>query len=228
MTPPKITVLGVDGWSKGWVGVELRDGRFAAAHQQPTLEALIAGVAADTVAVDIPIGLLERGWRQADLEAKKLLGRRSSSVFLTPPRPAFNEQAHAAASARCRELTDSGFSIQAWGLKRKVLEANMLCDAGGVRLYEVHPELSFAAMGLRPDGSGKKTWAGQHARLRLLRSVGIRLPDALGAADIVPPDDVLDAAAAAWSAHRIAVSAAACLPDPPQRNDHGQQLAIWY
>jgi hypothetical protein len=43
--------------------------------------------------------------------------------------------------------------------------------------------------------------------------VGIVLPDNLGAAGDVPCDDILDAAAAAWSAHRIAKDMAASLPD---------------
>jgi predicted RNase H-like nuclease len=228
MSSRPTTALGVDGWSRGWVGIELHDCRFAAAYREATLDALISRVKADAIGVDIPLGLLDRGWRNADLHAKKLLGTRSSRVFLTPPRSAFDELAHASASARCRELNQSGFSIQAWALKRKLLEANMINEAGSVGLHEVHPEVSFAAMGLPPHDRGKKTWAGQCARRRLLHGVGIDLPDEVGAAGIVPPDDVLDAAAAAWSAHRIATAAANSLPDPPQLNERGQRLAIWY
>jgi predicted RNase H-like nuclease len=221
-------VLGVDGWSKGWVGVELRAGQFAAAHAGPDLRALIAAVHADVVGVDIPLGLMDTGWRTADLEAKKLLGPRASSVFLTPPRAALAEQSHAQASARCRKLTNNGFSIQAWGLKTKLLEANRVYDSGGFALSEVHPELSFTAMGLPPGSGGKKSWRGQRVRLRLLRSVGIVLPDDLGGAGEVPPDDVLDAAAVAWSANRLAVGSAVSVPAPPQINDRGQPVAIWY
>jgi predicted RNase H-like nuclease len=53
------------------------------------------------------------------------------------------------------------------------------------------------------------------------------LPDNLGAAGAVPCDDILDAAAAAWSAHRIAKGIASSLPDPAQFVD-GQSIAIWY
>jgi hypothetical protein len=62
---------------------------------------------------------------------------------------------------------------------------------------------------------------------RNLRLDGTVLPDNLGAAGDVPCDDILDAAAAAWSAHRIAKDMAASLPDPPQFVD-GQSIAIWY
>jgi predicted RNase H-like nuclease len=43
----------------------------------------------------------------------------------------------------------------------------------------------------------------------------------------VPVDDVLDAAGAAWSAHRIATRVARPLPDPPEQRD-GRSIAIWY
>jgi hypothetical protein len=32
----------------------------------------------------------------------------------------------------------------------------------------------------------------------------------------------------AWSAHRIATNSGGCLPDPPQMNERGQRIAIWY
>jgi predicted RNase H-like nuclease len=40
-------------------------------------------------------------------------------------------------------------------------------------------------------------------------------------------DDVLDAAAAAWTANRIATGQAMTLPDPPELSD-GLRICIWY
>lgn len=54
------------------------------------------------------------------------------------------------------------------------------------------------------------------------------LPDDLGAAGRTPPDDVLDAAAAAWTAHRIAHGRAHSLPDPPEHDADGRPVAIWH
>ena len=57
-------------------------------------------------------------------------------------------------------------------------------------------------------------------RLSLLATAGIRLPaDQRGI-------DVLDAAAVAWSARRIALGSAAVLPDPPETGADGVQIAI--
>ncbi len=76
-------VLGVDACGKqGWAGIRLTDGTYAGSLVDPRLDRLIeraAGVAA--VAVDMPLGLVEKGWRAADLAARALLGERRSSVF---------------------------------------------------------------------------------------------------------------------------------------------------
>jgi predicted RNase H-like nuclease len=45
-------------------------------------------------------------------------------------------------------------------------------------------------------------------------------------AGTVPPDDILDAAAVAWSADRIARGQASSLPDPPQVA--AVPIAIWF
>jgi predicted RNase H-like nuclease len=222
-------VLGVDVWSKGWVGVELRDGRFAGARVGTDLLGLITDCGKlSVIAVDIPLGLLDSGLRRADAAAAALLGPRRSSVFPTPPRPVVAEKSYPVAAARHVELTGKGLSRQSFNLRARLLEANELCDRGDFLLREVHPELSFATMGQGPAPRSKKTWDGQRDRVERLRSVAIELPDRLGAAGTVPTDDVLDAAAAAWSAHRIGGGMASSVPEPPEINERGQQLAIWY
>jgi hypothetical protein len=70
---------------------------------------------------------------------------------------------------------------------------------------------------------GKRSWNGQQERLALLRATGIELPARLEAG-LAPADDVIDAAAAAWSAHRIARGEAQPLPA-----GHVSRVgAIWY
>lgn len=222
-------VLGVDGCKLGWVGIELCDGRFAAAHVHTTLADLVAAVPdARTIGVDIPLGLMDAEVRASDRAARALLGARSSSLFVMPPRPVFDAPDHAAATATATALTGSGISIQTWQLRRKFLEAEELHARAELPLFDVHPELAFRTMGLLTADGKKKSWRGQRARLRILAVHGIDLPEDLGAAvAAVPADDVLDAAAAAWSAQRIDTGAAWCLPDPPQLNERGQRLAIW-
>ena len=91
----------------------------------------------------------------------------------------------------------------------------------------MHPEVSFHALARRPAAS-KRQWNGQMERRALLAGVGIRIPDVLGEAGTVAVDDILDAAVAAWSAGRIAAGEAVSLPSPPERDDGGRPIAIWY
>jgi predicted RNase H-like nuclease len=222
-------VIGVDACKGGWVGIELDGGRFAGARFAASLERLLdASPRPAVVAVDMPLGLLERGWRRADLEAPAWLGRRRSSVFRVAPRAVWAEDEFDAANELCRVLTGQGLSRQAWGLAGKLREANQLLDRGEHRMYEVHPEVSFRAMARLPLAHSKTTRAGRAQRRELLADAGIGLPAELGEASSVPPVDVLDAAAAAWSARRIGSGAAASFPDPPELDAAGRPIAIYY
>ncbi len=207
-------VAGVDGTRRGWVAVELVDGRFDAAHVlQPIETRFEALAAAEVIAIDVPIGF---GPRDADAAARRYLGGAASTVFTTPRR----EQLEAPFGPGSR------VSAQAHALGPRITHVTALAVADA-RLREVHPEVSFRAMN---DGAElsyrKKSYGGVLERLELLRSGGIELGD-VGVAAGVPIDDVLDAAAAAWSGHRIASGAASCLPDPPENID-GRPVAIWY
>ena len=92
---------------------------------------------------------------------------------------------------------------------------------------EVHPELSFAEMAGEVLAERKTTWAGAMRRRALLAAHGLTLPDDLGSAGReAKVDDVLDAAAVAWTARRIAGGRARTFPDPPEILD-GRTVAVW-
>ncbi|MFN8104185.1 MAG: DUF429 domain-containing protein, partial [Acidimicrobiia bacterium] len=61
----------------------------------------------------------------------------------------------------------------------------------------------------------------------LLAGAGIEIPDVIAEVEGVAADDVVDAAAAAWSARRFVAGAARSLPDPPQQSG-GCRVGIWY
>jgi predicted RNase H-like nuclease len=227
-------VVGVDACRGGWVAVSLPVPPAAA----PAVVAVRVGArlsellgpeldpAGTTVTgIDMPLGLLETGWRAADRAARGLLGPRRSSVFAIPPRAVWAEASYAAANQRCRELTGQGFSAQAWGLRVKLLEANQYRLTCAHPLYEVHPELAFGAMAGAPLAASKHTAAGRDARRRLLAEAGLRMPPDVRPALIA---DVLDAAAVAWSARRIAAGQAVVVPAVPQHDDQGREIAIRY
>ena len=227
-----VRVLGVDGCRTGWVGIVLDGGRVTAVHGTTITEVLDkagsdGGLAC--VAVDIPIGLPDTGRRQADVLARKALGSRWQSIFLTPVRPALLTADFAEAVALNRELAGEGLSRQAFALRTKVLEVDALVrDGARPVVVEVHPELSFAEMAGGPLAAGKKTWAGAQERRALLARHGIPVPEDLGPAGaLAAVDDVLDAAAAAWSAGRCAAGLASSLPASPERFSDEIPCAIW-
>jgi predicted RNase H-like nuclease len=79
-----------------------------------------------------------------------------------------------------------------------------------------------------PLQSRKSSWAGMTFRRQLLGGAGICLPDDLGAAgEKAAPDDVLDAAAAAWTALRVLRNQARPSPNPPELFSDGLPSAIW-
>ena len=218
-------VTGMDACRGGWVAVSL-DGRLRVegARFHTSLAGVLDGDEASVVGIDMPLGLLESGWREADRLARGLLGPRRSSVFAIPPRSVWAQASYQAANQRCRELTGQGLAIQAWGLRAKLLEADRYRLTCRHPLYEVHPELAFGAMQGTPLVHSKHTAVGRDQRRELLGRVGIVLPRVPGA----PVTDTLDAAAVAWSAWRIATGQAVVVPGRPQHDGLGQEIAIRY
>lgn len=221
-------VAGVDGWRRGWVAVVLNNGRYQTAHLFDQFEAVLEEFAhAAAIGVDIPIGIPEEGPRAADRAARAFVGAGHSSVFPVPYRAELEAADHATASALHRTLTGKGISQQSFSLRQKILEVDSLVSSED-NVIEVHPEVSFLALAGGPIGRSKKTWTGALTRRRLLVDAGIVLPDDLGPAGVAPVDDVLDAAAAAWSAHRYANGEGRPLPAEPPVDPRGRRVAIWY
>jgi predicted RNase H-like nuclease len=221
---------GVDACAGGWVAVTLQPSAVgeplgplsATVVVAPTLDGLLlSGV----VGIDMPLGLLEDGWRVADALARRALGRRGVTVFAIPPRPVWQQPTYAEANKNCRELTGKGLSAQTWGLRGKILEADAYRRTSAARLHEVHPELSFAALAGAPLAVSKHTEAGLIIRRERLAQAGITLPPKIPGA---PENDLLDAAAVAWSARRIAAAQAVILTDPTQHADNGTEIAVRY
>lgn len=219
-------VVGLDvAAALGWVAVVVDGHGFAAASVGTLDEVLARSEPVDVVGVDIPIGDSGGARRACDVAARRFVGPRASSVFAAPAL----ETVAATYAATNEALAGAGrpkLSRQAWALLPRMREVAEVA-ASDQRLVEVHPEVSFRAMAGRHLAWPKTSWNGQAQRRRLLAAAGVELPDELGAVGKVPPADLLDAAAVAWSARRVARGEAATLPDPPERH-RGRVVAIWY
>ena len=90
----RMRVTGVDACRRGWVAVTLDAPETAADRPGPvwvaavrgheSLAGVLDGDDAGVVGIDMPLGLPESGWREADRTARGLLGPRRSSVFARP------------------------------------------------------------------------------------------------------------------------------------------------
>ena len=184
--------VGVDAARAGWVAAT-PDGAVAV-HARFTDVLALAGDA--PVAVDMPIGLLDVvAPRPCDRAARRLLGRRASTVFTPPSRPVLAARTYA--EARTQVPGAASLSAQAFGLAPRIRELDDLLRgdlALAGRVVECHPELAFLRLAGVPLAS-KHTPQGVEQRRALL-------PHAPGA-----QHDVLDACAVLGTALRIAAGA---------------------
>jgi predicted RNase H-like nuclease len=225
-------VVGVDGCRGGWLAAEERSGVLRL-RLFPTLALVLAAYPnADVIAVDIPVGLA-CGPRYCDLEARTLLPGRKSCVFPPPCRHAFGRTTQLAASAAMFACHGKKVTAQGFEILPKIEEVDRLLTPDLQRVVrEVHPELSFSAMEGAPIAVKKKRVAGYVARHAALQAA---LPDV----PILPrlayqhtlsgaaPDDVLDAAAALWTAKRIDRGVARCIPAAPPFDSRGLRMEMW-
>ncbi|MEM6711806.1 MAG: DUF429 domain-containing protein [Pseudomonadota bacterium] len=248
-------LIGVDGCKAGWVAVGGAEAEAIELRVFSSFAEILAWAPPDAIiAVDMPIGLpdrIEGGGRAPEKHVRPMLGERQSSVFAIPARAvvemgariagrtAHDHPLHQQASALAKTLSEppKGVSIQAFYLFPKILEIDgllrtdlRLCE----RVKECHPEVAFTvlnegdAMRLPKKIKGKVNLDGMDERRALLASYGLRAPFLHDAPPSgVGSDDVLDAAVCWLVARRLKRGEARPFPDPPGRDMHGVEIAIW-
>jgi predicted RNase H-like nuclease len=237
-------VAGVDGCPAGWLLV-LRDvegARPASARIVATFaEVLALAEEPAMIAVDIPIGLPERGaigGRVADVAARSVLGGRQSSVFAVPSRAAVMETDYRAACGRALATSDPPRKVakQTFNLFPRMREVDRLMTPEmQSRVAECHPEAAFWAMnGERPLDEPKKVKSrpnepGLALRRTLLAARGFDTAflETTFRRSAAGPDDFLDACACAWTAGRILEGLARRFPDLPPVDARGLRQEIW-
>jgi predicted RNase H-like nuclease len=168
--------LGVDGCRTGWVAVAHCNGSFTAQVFAQFDLLMQMHDDADRIYIDIPIGLPHRGQtkRPCDAQARKNLGPRAASIFSPPCRAAVYADNYNQAKAINEAELGVRFSIQAWGICRKIAEVDRHLRANPEhleRIHEAHPELAFWALNAHCHlRATKKTPEGQAERISLLEA----------------------------------------------------------
>lgn len=243
---PTRWIAGVDGCPGGWLVVLRPLDEPAAARMAivPDFAAVLAlQPSPEFIGIDMPIGLPETtstGGRDADVGARANLGARQSAVFAVPSRAAVmqSDYREACAAALATSNPPRKISKQCFFLFPKIREIDaVMSPALQSRVHETHPEVAFWALnGERPLDEPKKVKSRPHPpglalRRRLLSAAGYDpafLEDRTGIrASVAGPDDLLDAAACAWTAARIARGQARRFPDKPTLDAKGLRIEIW-
>jgi predicted RNase H-like nuclease len=225
-------VGGVDGCRAGWIAFKVDLPSLITSVEVIDLPALLRKRPLELacLGIDIPVGLLD-GSRACDKAARKLLGQpRGTSVFAAPCGAALTAKTHAEASAINRQKTGRGLSQQAFGIGLKIKQVDDAMTPDRQQwAFEVHPEVCFWALnGQRPMAHNKKTKEGAAERLAVLSPIFPEIARHLGSR---PPgvgkDDLLDAAAAAWTGLRRHRGESSCVYTP-ERDAKGLEVTICY
>jgi predicted RNase H-like nuclease len=227
-----VFVAGIDGCRGGWVAFKVDLTSLDTSVELIDLPSIFSKKPDDLaiLAIDIPIGLLD-GPRACDKAARKLLGRpRGSSVFPPPCRSALGAQTYEEASSINRQKTTRGMSQQASGIAPKIKQVDDAITSDCQQwVFEVHPEVCFWALNQhRPMAHKKTAQEGIAERIAILRPVFSQIekhvadrPSRVGA------DDLLDAAAAAWTGLRLHRGKAECVCSP-EYDEKGLAVTIYY
>ncbi|PPD30614.1 MAG: hypothetical protein CTY20_02320 [Hyphomicrobium sp.] len=239
-----LVLAGVDGCRGGWIAVlraQESPATALAVFCPAFRDILDLAPAPGIIAVDMPIGLPERGGiggRQADIEARAILGHRRSAVFAVPARAAVMETGYRAACDASLRASDPPRKVskQTFNIFPKIRELDtIMTPALQERVVECHPEVAFWALNsATPLHLPKKVKSRAHPpglalRRSLLESAGY--PAALfehhpWPLSVAGPDDLLDAAVNSWSAARIARGEARRFPADPPRDGRGLRMEI--
>ena len=195
---------------------------------------------AELILVDIPIGLARFGLRECDSQAKKLLGKYNSRVFLTPPRSVFDCESYEDANDHCRAVCGGrGLMKQLWAIAPSIREVDRVLqehpDARGV-VRECHPEICFHGLSGSMISHNKKLDKGYEARVEVLRELVPSVDEVVDEQlqrfqrKVLARDDVVDALVAAVTARLICSdkSYERTLPENPHADETGLAMEMVY
>lgn len=230
--------FGIDGCRKGWfyVGINEND-QYEFGIVSAFKEILQIVDQAVQVLVDIPIGLRETDSRErlCDLEARKVLGNRKSSVFPPPSRLSLEYDNYIEASKANYYHTGRKLSKQSFALSKKIKEVDEFIISHKLqgKFREMHPEVCFWTLNnYQPMQFKKKITNGVEERQLILNKYYSNTNKLSQEARTkylkkdLATDDILDALVGAVSARFY--KNLKQLPDYPELDAQGLKMEIVY
>lgn len=168
---------GIDACRKGWLLIYIQNEDHGYNFDE-SLEKIINNFPAQSrILVDMPVGLLEKKssvfiQRPCDADARKMLGKKHSSIFSPPCIEALYEKSYVDASRVNFEILGKKLSKQSWNIVPKIREVNAflhLHPKWRGKILESHPELAFQFLNNnQPLLHSKKTKEGITERIQIL------------------------------------------------------------
>lgn len=236
--------VGVDGCPGGWIGVEYdEEGYRDAARVDSVDELWDRWSGADTILIDVPIGLRETSNepRPCDTAARERLSpTRHRSVFPTPIREAVHADSYEEAKDIQERKTDGSLGVQSWGIADKIAKVDTFLQEekpdATETIREAHPEVAFWALADEQAMAYSKT--GQPAaafweRVTTLEAVDSDVLTHVRAAGTdldaeVKNDDVIDAFALALTASPLTGDIQALQDETDATDPTGLPMEIAY
>lgn len=222
-------IAGVDWFEGSWLTVVEDAAGTIRVERAPAFADLLGRPDLETLVIDVPIGLPDRGARVCDLQARKAIRPRGSSVFPAPIRPVLGARSQAEASQIRYAIEGKRCSAQAYAIYPIVADVDrQMSPEVQRRIREGHPELSFAGMN---GGAGlqwpKRSDEGRRERIHHLAPYFETLSAHV---DSIEPRraviDLLDAFAMLWTARRVRSGRAVSLPGLPEYDARGLCMEI--
>lgn len=230
--------IGVDSCKKGWFVVALNVSLNWEVGVFEDFSKVVAKYSSfDNLLIDIPIGLPTQGTRLCDVEARKILGRRGTSVFTVPCRKAVYSTGYEEACNVNLEINGKKLSKQTWNIipKIKQLEKFLVSNTYYLnKIRESHPEICFWALaGKKPMQNSKKTDYGIEERLNIMKKIFPKAEILFNHSkqkfkrSEVSKDDIVDAMALCLSASNL-TGQLLSLPEIPPNDEFGIEMEIVY
>ncbi|MCT9095085.1 DUF429 domain-containing protein [Haloarchaeobius sp. HME9146] len=238
--------VGVDGSPDGWVAVRYSEAGFEDVQRYDAIQELWEeNSAAETILVDIPIGLAkDAAAREPEKATREKLTGRTSSVFNVPIRGVLDIEDYDEANEEQKDEIDKGLQKQTFNITPRIREVDELLlddnsDATQETLRESHPEVCFWAFHGEPMQYSK---TGQPAaafweRVEVLKEVDNSFTSNLATAGEtivgwgkpeLSNDDLLDAFVLALTAKQGHENDYQTLPEKPTRDEKELNMEMVY
>ena len=218
------SVIGIDGCKAGWIIAKTLENESISFQIIKNLNDL-KRINVSHIGIDIPLQLSHTGKRFAEIEARSLLKNRACTIFTPPTLNALRAKNYMDACEVNFKECGKRISKQSWNLFPKIKEAQEFLENKSInklRIFEVHPELSFMAMNnMSLVQASKKTDIGREIRIKLIQKFFPKFSFESVRNEYKKnqalDDDILDSVSVLWSTQRIVDNIAQFVPKDPEK-----------